>query len=691
MKRTIHLLLLTCLAFSAIGQQKTLYKSSPLNQVLSEQAVQASFAINMPSGSTRGLPLYRPDSLKNRSPHIARGLNSGLITGTDSLPSNQAQYISYPDSMAFRPFPIWRDMGGVYHAGETALSVRDALEEKGTKYYLDYTNGNNSNSGLSPSKPKKTVASVMTANAGKTAVIYLAPGIYRQDALAVVKASTDTSNIVLIGAGKDKTFVTGGNSTAEVWAATGLGGYSSPIAGTDRVLDAAFLNAYGLISELKYVSTADSVNLIPGSVFYNSTTVYVHTTDSRVPDSNLLVLKSIGNTYSVNGGVFYAQGISFVGGRRALQIYSNPSTGSSTVDAYLYDCNFLYGATGEGLWTYNIRSTWSENCQSAFNRLDGFNYKSVNTPTAQTVVEINCQSFINGFYQNKPQPPYITNASSAHSSIDVVRVNCIGWGNAGPNFIDVSATASEAPLGKKQFILNAGVTAYNSMGRFSSGDSNSGSNDFQAGSFGGRTIMYLYGVTSKSDSAFKAKTGSTIYTDSFSAHKGTLTGNIINGTAPGVVGIYSSRAFYHPTQTIKPNVVITQPATGATLTIADGSSLITAGAFATTITATATSNFTLPTGTNTGYSTKTSSISSTQLATSLTNETGTGAVVFATSPLLVTPQLTAYTVATLPTGKPAGTLAYVTDAIAPTYLGTLTGGGSIITPVFYNGSAWVAH
>lgn len=53
-------------------------------------------------------------------------------------------------------------------------------------------------------------------------------------------------------------------------------------------------------------------------------------------------------------------------------------------------------------------------------------------------------------------------------------------------------------------------------------------------------------------------------------------------------------------------------------------------------------------------------------------------------------RLKAYTVSTLPTGA-RGDLAYVTDAISPVYLGTLTGGGSIICPVFYNGSTWVAH
>ncbi len=48
-----------------------------------------------------------------------------------------------------------------------------------------------------------------------------------------------------------------------------------------------------------------------------------------------------------------------------------------------------------------------------------------------------------------------------------------------------------------------------------------------------------------------------------------------------------------------------------------------------------------------------------------------------------------YTVATLPTGT-QGDFAYVTDALAPTFLGALTGGGTVVTPVFYNGAAWVS-
>lgn len=53
-------------------------------------------------------------------------------------------------------------------------------------------------------------------------------------------------------------------------------------------------------------------------------------------------------------------------------------------------------------------------------------------------------------------------------------------------------------------------------------------------------------------------------------------------------------------------------------------------------------------------------------------------------------RLKGYTVAGLPAGT-QGDVAYVTDALLPTYLAVLTGGGAVVTPVFYNGTAWVSY
>ena len=53
-------------------------------------------------------------------------------------------------------------------------------------------------------------------------------------------------------------------------------------------------------------------------------------------------------------------------------------------------------------------------------------------------------------------------------------------------------------------------------------------------------------------------------------------------------------------------------------------------------------------------------------------------------------RLKGYTVATLPAGT-QGDTAFVTDALAPTFLAVLMGGGAVVTTAFYNGTAWVAQ
>lgn len=72
----------------------------------------------------------------------------------------------------------------------------------------------------------------------------------------------------------------------------------------------------------------------------------------------------------------------------------------------------------------------------------------------------------------------------------------------------------------------------------------------------------------------------------------------------------------------------------------------------------------------------------------MSNPTGTQNMYFAGN--IIAGSLTiakGYTVAGLPAGV-TGARAYVTDASGPTYGATVVGGGAVVAPVFYNGSAW---
>lgn len=120
----------------------------------------------------------------------------------------------------------------------------------------------------------------------------------------------------------------------------------------------------------------------------------------------------------------------------------------------------------------------------------------------------------------------------------------------------------------------------------------------------------------------------------------TGTGALVFGTSPTL----TTPSLGVATATSINKISLTAPVTGATLSLANGSTLATAGAFSITLAAIGPTNLTLPTnGTLTTTANNLGAFAATtsaQLASVTSDETGNGSLVFANFPTLTTPNIT---------------------------------------------------
>jgi hypothetical protein len=180
------------------------------------------------------------------------------------------------------------------------------------------------------------------------------------------------------------------------------------------------------------------------------------------------------------------------------------------------------------------------------------------------------------------------------------------------------------------------------------------------------------------------------YLTSATGTTGTASTNVVFSTSPTLVTPTIGAA----SATSVNKVAITEPASAATLTLADGSTLVTSGANSITLTSTGATNVTLPTS-GTLYGTAAGSITSAQLASSLTNETGSGVVVFNDTPTLVTPVLGVASATTINkvtlTAPATGSTLTVADGKTLTASNTLTLTGTDGSSAAFGAGGTVAY
>lgn len=364
-------------------------------------------------------------------------------------------------------------------AGFTKWSPTFSITENGRSYTTDFdpetlkptgttkwvaTNGNDTNDG-SQGSPYATIAKAVTEGAN---VINVSSGIYdRSNSWASnFEPSIDTAVVAIDGPG---TVILTRAATGLSWTAE-----SSPnddVYATTRsaVGDVIDMTAAGRSGEylkdgvtevpIPYtlVASIAACQALPGSWYQSGSDLYVHTHDSREPDSDVLVNIAENQTRIRTDITLYLDGLE-IWGDQAVNVNLAGANNAIlvAVDTAARFCNDAdCFDLDDNEYAYLIRCTATDSTAG-----DGFNYHNADaTAPSMRILEVDCEARRNGVAASSND-----NGSSAHDDTAIIRLNGTYELCYGPSVADVGGTQS----------LNYGVSANNSLSTPDEGTSDAG-------------------------------------------------------------------------------------------------------------------------------------------------------------------------------------------------------------------------
>ena len=307
----------------------------------------------------------------------------------------------------------------------------------GKTYYVDVNNGNDSNDGLTLQTALKTISVALAKS--DVDVILINGGLYQKGRGMTNGSVLTLTRPISMKALPGQTVIISFNDSATTF--TKVSGktytYQGSRTGIGRIFDAKFKDSYGDYQELTKKTSIDEVEATPGSWFDDATYIYVHTSDSRVPDIDIRPYFRISPTISLNGFDLYMEGIEVQGGSSVIYSSYN-STPSSNF--YAKNCIFKY-STVENICTLKGAYQYLQNCVAARGALDGFNYHA-NGAVIPKAIEVSCVGRHNGTLGDGAD-----NGSTIHDGGTIIRINCECHHNHGPNFADSNDNTKSWNLG----------------------------------------------------------------------------------------------------------------------------------------------------------------------------------------------------------------------------------------------------
>ncbi|MGB0720148.1 MAG: hypothetical protein ACPGRX_06720, partial [Bdellovibrionales bacterium] len=342
---------------------------------------------------------------------------------------------SLPDQFPWTPdFSIGK-AGSSYIADYAPVSDKPG----GTPVWVAIT-GNDTTGDGSESLPYRTISKAISIGS----IIHIKSGFYEDDTAAFyVDVTADTAFIAVDGPGS---VIWSANQDNIAWSLDSGDVYSAAIAmSVNDVADLTqtrsgetLIDGVTGLPKLYSVQTSiANVQANAGSFYYDSGTLYVHTHDSRAPDSDIKPLwaKPIWATSNITH-TLYLQGIEFWG-YNAMLINGSTSVGTSRVVAL--DCAFRFAPSGGNAQCVSVADVRFVNCVISDSYGDGFSYTNNSSTFTQQVLEWNCAATRCG---RNPAGANNNNCSTAHNDCNVIRIGGAYDTAQGPIIADVSGVQS---------------------------------------------------------------------------------------------------------------------------------------------------------------------------------------------------------------------------------------------------------
>lgn len=336
--------------------------------------------------------------------------------------------------------------------GQVVASIKPEqfkVYENTVDYYVDRVSGSDVNNGLDWGNAFASIwVALQKTNARN---IYISSGIYGENPAANTSSFAgmdikSSCNIIAVGGPVISTTAYQGL----VWTLSSGSTYSAPNAlSVGSVFDSAKVVVDENGDYLQYTeqTTEALVDANPGSWWLSGTTLYVRTTDSRVPDADIHGFASRVNGELNDDLNVYLENIHFFGGSNGGFVTDFSGLGVAPVNANLVfnKCKFAYSEGGNGgLRILDANTVYSFDCEAFRNARDGFSYHVFTWVIPTQAVEIDCIGRHNGL---TVAATGINNGTTLHDGARAVRVNGIYAHNEGPNMADVNAGTQSWNIG----------------------------------------------------------------------------------------------------------------------------------------------------------------------------------------------------------------------------------------------------